>query len=84
MTIADVGASTGYLSRCMADRIGAQGTVYAVDGQPEMIGKLKILSKNHPNIKPVLSDVDNIKLPVNSIDLAIWWRCITSWNTRVK
>ena len=32
MTIADVGAGTGYLSRRMADRNDAQGTVYAVDG----------------------------------------------------
>ena len=71
MTIADVGAGTGYLSRRMADVIGAQGTVYAVDGPPEMISNLKNLSKNHPNIKPVLSDVDNVKLPANSIDLAI-------------
>ena len=43
MTIADVGAGTGYLSRRMANVIGAQGTVYAVVGQPEMIGKLKNL-----------------------------------------
>ena len=78
MTIADVGAGTGYLSRRMADRIGAQGTVYAVDEQPEMIGKLNKLSKNYPTIKPLLSDVDNVKLLANSIDLAIWWMCITS------
>ena len=71
MTIADVGAGTGYLSRRMADVIGVQGTVYAVDGQPEMIGKLNKLSKNYPTIKPLLSDVDNVKLPANSIDLAI-------------
>ena len=71
LTIADVGAGTGYLSRRMADAIGANGTVYAVDVQPEMIGKLKYLSKNHPNIKPVLSSVDNVKLPINSLDLAI-------------
>ena len=71
MTIADVGAGTGYLSRRMADKVGANGTVYAVDVQPEMIGKLKKLSKNHPTIKPILCDVDNVKLPANSIDLAI-------------
>ena len=71
LTIADVGAGTGYLSRRMADAIGTQGKVYAVDVQPEMIGKLKNISKNHPAIKPVLSDVDNVKLPANSLDLAI-------------
>ena len=71
MTIADVGAGTGYLSRRMADAIGVQGTVYAVDVQPEMIGKLQNLSKNHPSIKPILSTVNNVKLPANSVDLAI-------------
>lgn len=71
LTIADVGAGTGYLSRRMADAIGVKGTVYAVDVQPEMIGKLKNLSKNHPTIKPILSTVNNVKLPTNSVDLAI-------------
>ena len=71
MTIADVGAGTGYLSRRMADVIGKNGTVYAVDVQPEMIGKLMSLSKNHPNIKPILGDVSDVKLPANSVDLAI-------------
>jgi SAM-dependent methyltransferase len=71
MTIADIGAGTGYLSRRMADEIGANGTVYAVDVQPEMFGKLKSLSKNHTTIKPVLCDLDNVKLPENSLDLAI-------------
>jgi SAM-dependent methyltransferase len=71
MTIADVGAGTGYLSRRMADSIGANGTVYAVDVQPEMIGKLKSLSKKHPNIKPILGDVSEVKLPANSLDMAI-------------
>jgi 2-polyprenyl-3-methyl-5-hydroxy-6-metoxy-1,4-benzoquinol methylase len=71
MTIADVGAGTGYLSRRMADSIGAQGTVYAVDVQPKMIGKLKSLSKNHPNIKPILGDVSEVKLPTNSVEMVI-------------
>ena len=71
MTIADVGAGTGYLSRRMADVIGAKGTVYAVDVQPEMVGKLKSLSKNYLNIKPILGDVSDVKLPANSVDMAI-------------
>jgi ubiquinone/menaquinone biosynthesis C-methylase UbiE len=71
MTIADVGAGTGYLSRRMADKIGVDGTVYAVDVQPEMIGKLKKLSKNYPTIKPILGEVSDAKLPANSVDMAI-------------
>ena len=71
MVVADIGAGTGYLSRRMADSVGLQGTVYAVDVQSEMIGKLKSLAKNHPNIKPVLSEPNHVKLAANSIDLAI-------------
>jgi precorrin-6B methylase 2 len=71
MVVADIGAGTGYLSRRMADGVGLQGTIYAVDVQSEMIGKLKILAKNHPNIKPVLSEPSDIKLVANSLDMAI-------------
>ena len=71
MTIADIGAGTGYLSRKMASRVTIAGTVYAVDVQPEMIGKLKAASKQFTNIKPVLSKEDDIHLPANSVDLAI-------------
>ncbi|MDP3609972.1 MAG: class I SAM-dependent methyltransferase [Methylophilus sp.] len=71
MTIADIGAGTGYLSRKMAARVTNTGTVYAVDVQPEMIGKLKAASRQFTNIKPVLSKEEDIQLPANSVDLAI-------------
>jgi ubiquinone/menaquinone biosynthesis C-methylase UbiE len=71
MTVADIGAGTGYLSRKMASRVTNAGTVYAVDVQPEMIGKLKAAAKQFTNIKPVLSKEGDIQLPANSVDLAI-------------
>ncbi len=73
MTIADVGAGTGYLSRRMAQQIGSSGTVLAVDVQPEMIRLLESLIRASaiPNIKPVLGKVDQVKLERASIDLAI-------------
>ncbi len=71
MMVADIGAGTGYLSRRMADGVGLQGTIYAVDVQSEMIAKLKTLSKNYPNIKPVLSTPSDIKLAANSLDMAV-------------
>ena len=71
MVVADIGAGTGYLSRRMADNVGSTGIVYAVDVQSEMIGKLKTLSKNYTNIKPVLSTPSDIKLTANSLDMAI-------------
>lgn len=71
MTVADIGAGTGYFSRKMATRVGNTGTVYAVDVQPEMVGKLKGAAKQFTNIKPVLSKENDIQLPANSLDLAI-------------
>ena len=71
MTVADIGAGTGYFSRKIATRVGNTGTVYTVDVQPEMVGKLKFAAKSHANIKPVLSTETDVMLPVNSLDLAI-------------
>ena len=36
-----------------------------------MMGKIKLLAKKHLNIQPVLSQVDDVKLAENSIDMAI-------------
>ncbi len=73
LTIADIGAGTGYYARRMAPLVGSNGTVYAVDVQPEMIQMLGDLAKkaNLTNVKPVLCTVDNVKLREASIDLAI-------------
>jgi SAM-dependent methyltransferase len=73
MQVADVGAGTGYYARRMAKLLGANGTVFAVDVQPEMIAIGLDLAKkaNITNITPVLSAVDDVKLASASIDVAI-------------
>lgn len=71
MKIADVGAGTGYLSRRMAEKVGQNGKIYAVDVQAEMLGKIKALAKKYNNIEPVLSQQKDVNLPENSIDMAI-------------
>lgn len=73
MTVADVGAGTGYYSRRMAPLVGPSGQVFAVDVQPEMITILRDLARKAglANIKPVLGAVDNVRLADSSIDLAI-------------
>jgi SAM-dependent methyltransferase len=73
MTVADVGAGTGYYARRMAPLVGSGGQVLAVDVQPEMIEMLTALSKKAglSNVKPILGAVDDVKLQAASVDVAI-------------
>ena len=73
MVVADIGAGTGYIARRMAAQVGASGRVYAVEVQPEMIEMLKSLAARAglAQIKPVLGDSDDVRLPAASVDLAI-------------
>lgn len=71
-TVAEIGAGTGYITFQIADRL-PQGTVLAVDIQPEMIDMLKkrIQKLGAANVEPILSTEQNPNLQPNSIDLAI-------------
>ena len=73
MTVADIGAGTGYYSWRMAQRVGAGGTVYAVDIQPEMIKLLErqMSQRGAANVKAVLGGLTDPRLPPASIDLAL-------------
>jgi len=72
MSVADIGAGSGYLSRLMAPLVGP-GRVFAVDVQPQMVALLRKLSQRpeFQNIVPIQGDADDVKLPPASIDLAI-------------
>lgn len=71
--VADIGAGTGYISRRMAEKVGAKGKVYAVDIQQEMLELLQAEMKKRgiSNAVSVLGEIADPKLPANSIDLAI-------------
>ncbi|TMH54248.1 MAG: class I SAM-dependent methyltransferase [Betaproteobacteria bacterium] len=73
MTVADIGAGTGYYSWRMAQRVGANGTVYAVDIQPEMISLLEqqMSRRRAANVKGVLGGLTDPGLPPASVDLAL-------------
>src|SRR5688572_8705943 len=70
--VADIGAGTGYFSRRIAKRILPNGTVLAVDIQPEMLQLLtnQMAEAGITNVKPVLGTITDPKLPANSVDLA--------------
>ena len=68
--VADIGAGVGFFSLRAAERVGPTGKVLAVDVQPEMIEGLEMMMKRfgHENIVPILGNVDDPKLPANSVD----------------
>jgi protein-L-isoaspartate O-methyltransferase len=71
--VADIGAGTGYYTRRMAGLVGTNGTVYAVDIQPEMLELLtnKMSELKIWNVKPILGTVMDPRLPKNTVDLAL-------------
>jgi protein-L-isoaspartate O-methyltransferase len=72
-TVADIGAGTGYYTRRLAKLVGDKGLVYAVDIQQEMLELLtnKMASLEIKNVKPVLGELTDPKLPAASTDLAL-------------
>ena len=69
--VADVGAGTGLFEPLLANAVGPQGTVYAIDIAPRFIEHIKKKSKEArlTQIKTVLSTEKSIKLPSNSVDV---------------
>src|SRR5215475_3748666 len=70
--VADIGAGTGYFSFRIS-RVVAQGKVFAVDIQPEMLAVIEKRRKerNADNVIAVKSEEADAKLPDNSVDVAL-------------
>lgn len=70
MTVAEIGAGTGFFSRRLAKAVGPSGKVYAEDIQPQMIDLLKkdIAKENLANVIPILGTETDPKLPAGGID----------------
>ena len=73
MTVADIGAGSGYYTVRMARKVGAEGRVYATDIQLGMLSLIQRRAKQEmlQNIVPVLGAIDDPKLPSGSLDLAL-------------
>ncbi|WDI40294.1 class I SAM-dependent methyltransferase [Bremerella sp. P1] len=73
MTICDMGCGNGFYSLKLAEMVGKDGKILAVDIQPEMLRLLKARAeeKGIENIELVLGDIDNPKLPEGKIDLIL-------------
>jgi len=73
MTVAEVGAGTGYVALRMAKRVGPTGKVYATDLQPEMLDLLRsnAAKAGVTNVETVLGYATDPRLPAGQIDLII-------------
>ena len=67
MTVADIGAGTGYYTFRVA-RLVPQGKVFAIELQEELIAMLN--KKKTANVEVIHGDTLSTNLPENSVDLA--------------
>jgi SAM-dependent methyltransferase len=67
--IADIGCGSGWLSEVIAEVLGSEGTVYAVEIQERLVRRLHRWSP--PNVVPVLSAPHDVLLPQGCLDTAM-------------
>lgn len=69
-TVADIGAGSGWFTVRAARRVGAGGSVYAVDINPEAIRYIadRAQKEQLKNVKTILGKADNPLLPAASVD----------------
>ena len=72
-SVADIGAGSGWFTVRAAKRVGAPGTVYAVDISQDAIQHIqkRIDSEGIHNVKPVLSHPDDPGLPPRRVDAVL-------------
>ncbi len=73
LTVADVGAGSGYFTVRLAGRVGANGRVYANDLQPEMLKMLaaRLTRENVHNVTLVQGAIDDPGLPSELVDVVL-------------
>lgn len=72
-TVCDLGCGNGYYTLRLAREVGPQGTVWAVDIQPEMLELLaeRAETRGVTNLKPTLGTATSPQLPQGQLDLLL-------------
>ena len=70
MTVADVGAGTGYFEPHLSRAVGAQGKVLAVDIEPDMVRWIEARAQREglANVEAVLGQAADPALPAGKVD----------------
>lgn len=71
MTVADVGAGTGFMTVQLAQRVGRRGLVVATDLQKDMLDAILSRPDLPRNVMTILSTPNNPNLPPNTFDLIL-------------
>jgi len=73
MTVADLGAGTGYFSVHLAKAVGEKGRVLAIDVEPKLVDYMKERAEKAKlaQLVAVLAPVDDPKLPQRGVDLVL-------------
>jgi ubiquinone/menaquinone biosynthesis C-methylase UbiE len=71
--VADLGAGTGYFSRVLSAAVGADGTVFAVELEPNLVAHLRDRAEREGtrNVVPVLASADDPRLPAGLLDVVL-------------
>ena len=71
--VADLGAGTGYLIGRLARAVGPDGTVFAVEVEPNLVVHLRERAERErtANVVPILASIDEPRLPRGGVDLIV-------------
>jgi SAM-dependent methyltransferase len=72
-TVVDLGAGVGYFTWRLAEQVGPQGRVIAVDIQPGMLDRMKknLEERGITNVEMVLGTPEDPHLPLGQVDLVL-------------
>ena len=78
MIVGEAGASYGYFTFKMSQRVGTTGMIYANDIDPSVLQLIeeKCRLEKITNIKTVLGAVDDPLFPKNSLDMVVVFDCL--------
>jgi predicted methyltransferase len=73
LSVADIGAGSGYYTMALARAVGAKGEVYAQDITPEYLAKLRkrVRDARLANVRVGLGEEHDPRLPAGALDAAV-------------